>query len=443
MSTALARLSSMLDEPAGLAHAREVAETLSRSELLIPSHLRGKPSDILLALSMAQLLNQPPLVVLQAIYMVSGKPGWSASFIIGLANSSGLFKGPIDWREKGEGESLEVTAYAVLQDGREVAYTVSMAMAKREGWTRNSKYQTLGTLMLRYRSATLLVRLYAPGVLMGLHTVEELKDVEAAAQPVEFVVEAQPERPRPQLEQRTEPEAKTGSPEPTVPKEQRREERKTKTPKKAAKVEPKPDPVPQVFPSADAALSWALERGVFETIEEARKAYEMVKREGQPANAYEMAEMWIGEVNSRAQEQATTGAHSSWPDEEQEFRATIEDGIGLDFEQVCQLCAARNGGKRPQQMGSIQRKRFLTWLENPEGRAAYDQHVGAPWGDEQLSELADLILYHGGEKSELVLTSANLAGLPTTQDGPYVDGAPLPTLRRFLWSLRQAQRVSA
>lgn len=374
MSTALAR-TGILDEPAGLAHARELADTLSRSELLVPAHLRGKPSDILLALSMAQLLGQPALVVLQSIYVLGGKPGWSAAFIIGLANNSGVFKGPIDWREKGEGDGLEVTAYAVLQDGREVAFTVSMKMAHAEGWTRNSKYKTLGPLMLRYRSATLLVRLYAPGVLMGLHTVEELRDVAAAAGAEEYVVEPQQEqRPRPvaQLEQRTEA-VTVGSPEPPLPRELR------EPPKRE---EPKKEPEP-------------------------------------------------------------TAAHSSWPDDEVEFKRSITE-LGMDPGQVESMLRVK-GGKAPQLMDRAGRSKLVQRLETFEGRAAYDEHVGVDFGEPQFIEAADHADALGGPTSETVLKLAQASGLPVDrQQGPVTDGAPIPALRRFLWALRlETRKVQA
>jgi len=56
---------------------------------------------------------------------------------------------------------------------------------------------------------------------------------------------------------------------------------------------------PQVFPNIETAISWGVETGAFRTVEEARRAYETVKREGHPANAHEMAALWVAEVQSR------------------------------------------------------------------------------------------------------------------------------------------------
>jgi hypothetical protein len=137
---------------------------------LVPDHLRGKRGDCMIALTMAEAMGENPLMVMQNIYIISGKAGWQAQYMIARANQSGVFKGGIKWRQEGEGDSLKVTAYAVLaDDGEEVSFPVSMKM-------RNPKYNTIPELMLRYRSATLLVRLYAPQVMMGMHTVDEIQD---------------------------------------------------------------------------------------------------------------------------------------------------------------------------------------------------------------------------------------------------------------------------
>lgn len=374
MSTALAR-TGILDEPASLAHAKDVANTLAQSKLLIPVYLRDNPADILLALSMAQLLGMPPLITLQSIYVVSGRPSWSAAFIIALANRSGVFRGPIDWREEGQGESFAVTAFATLagEEGREVAYKVSMAMARAENWTKNAKYQSMPSLMLRYRSATLLVRLYAPEVLMGLQTREELEDVQAAkgAEPAEFVVE-QPERaaapaaPVAQLEQRRE--------EPPKQEPAPKAERKQAAKQEAERRQAAPDPL-------------------------------AVKPEG---------------------------AHSSWPEFEESFRATVREA-GLDFDMVVEVAKSRQGGASPQQMGQIRRNRYLDWLQTPEGQAAYKAY--ALHGEELLSQIADhhVLL---GEKLPILAQCAQAAGLPVTDDGPVIDGAPDPMLRRYLNELR-------
>jgi hypothetical protein len=57
---------------------------------------------------------------------------------------------------------------------------------------------------------------------------------------------------------------------------------------------------PVVFPSPEVALAWAVESGAFDDEVHARNAYDKLKEEHQPRTAYEMAALWIGEVQRRA-----------------------------------------------------------------------------------------------------------------------------------------------
>ena len=171
-----------------------LAQRLAASAL-IPQHYRGDVASVMLAVTIAAQTGMHPLMVMQGTYVVSGKLGWGASMLIALANGSGVFDGPLDWRINGTGADLSVTCFATLaKSRREVSATVSMAMAKAEGWTHNTKYQTMPELMLRYRSATRLTRLYAPGVLFGIPAADENEDVAAAKspEPVKLTSAAEP-----------------------------------------------------------------------------------------------------------------------------------------------------------------------------------------------------------------------------------------------------------
>lgn len=170
-----------------------LAQRLAASAL-IPPHYRNDVASTMLAVTIAAQTGMHPLMVMQGTYVVSGKLGWSASMLIALANASGVFDGPLDWRVTGAGADLSVTCFAKLaKSGREVSATVSMAMARAEEWTKNKKYQTMPELMLRYRSATLLTRLYAPGVLFGIPAADENEDVAAAKRPEPVKVTSTPE----------------------------------------------------------------------------------------------------------------------------------------------------------------------------------------------------------------------------------------------------------
>jgi hypothetical protein len=168
----------LLWDPAAYAHAIGVATALSKSGLL-PEHFKDKPASVLIALAMARRLREDPFVVLQSVHVIHGKPGFSAQYVIARANLSGVFSTPIQFEETGKGDELAVRAYATLASTNTVVeFTVSMEMAKAEGWATRAgnKYKTMPGLMLRYRAATFLVRLFAPQVMLGMQTAEELRD---------------------------------------------------------------------------------------------------------------------------------------------------------------------------------------------------------------------------------------------------------------------------
>ena len=177
---------SAFNSSEGFELLQRVGNMFAKSEL-VPAHLRGKPADCIIAVQLAHEMGLAPLSVLQNIYMVSGKAGWSAQFLIARANASGVFDDSgIDWEITGKGADLEVTAFATKRaGGRRVEYTVTMAMAKAEGWTKNAKYQTMPELMCRYRAATTLIGLYCPEVKFGLGVREELEDVAVSAPPAQ------------------------------------------------------------------------------------------------------------------------------------------------------------------------------------------------------------------------------------------------------------------
>lgn len=168
-------------DPTTFDQMQRVGNMLAMSPLF-PEHLRkgGEKAALangVLCMNMAMRLNEDVLTVAQNIYFVGGRPGWSATYMISKANQSGKFKNPIDWEIEGAGDTLSVTAIAELTGtGKRIAVTCDMKMAKAEGWTKNPKYQSIPQIMLRYRSATALIRLYCPEVMVGIPPGVELED---------------------------------------------------------------------------------------------------------------------------------------------------------------------------------------------------------------------------------------------------------------------------
>ena len=161
---------------------------------LVPKAYRGegKLADCMIALEMAIRGGMSPLLVMQNLYDVNGNPSWSAKFILAAVNLTGKFS-PVRFRMTGEEDTDARTcvAWATEKATGETLDSppVSIAIAKKEGWygRNGSKWQTMPELMLRYRAATFFGRLYAPEVLMGIPTREEMIDItpDRPADPIE------------------------------------------------------------------------------------------------------------------------------------------------------------------------------------------------------------------------------------------------------------------
>lgn len=152
---------------------------LLASSKLVPDRFRNDVPSCFIALELAARMKMDPIMLMQRAYVVHGKPGFEAQFVISLVNSSGRFRDPLDWEMSGEGRDRKAICFTHRHDGRRVQAEVTMAMADAEGWTskKDSKWKTLPDLMLMYRSAAFFGRLHCPEVLMGMSTVEELEDV--------------------------------------------------------------------------------------------------------------------------------------------------------------------------------------------------------------------------------------------------------------------------
>lgn len=175
-------------------------------------------ANCMIAIEIATRIGASPLMVMQNMTPIYGKPSWSSKFLIATVNTCGRFE-PLQFRftDKGMCGMVDYTDYvwdkvsrtkkSVTKqfDGKKVmniecvAYTtkkgstdvlesspVSIELAIQEGWyTKNgSKWQTMTKQMLMYRAASFWTSAYAPELSMGMRTVEEQQDIYADYQDV-------------------------------------------------------------------------------------------------------------------------------------------------------------------------------------------------------------------------------------------------------------------
>ena len=158
------------------------ANMLSQTSI-IPATYHGKPQDCFVALEMATRMGVSPLVVMQNMYVVKGKPAWAGQACTMFINSCGKFTQVkhVYTGEKGtDSRGCYVTATRI-SDGIQVnGVEVTIAMAKAEGWTANTKWRTMPELMLAYRASAFFARVHCPEALMGVQLVDEIYDTETS-----------------------------------------------------------------------------------------------------------------------------------------------------------------------------------------------------------------------------------------------------------------------
>ena len=199
------------------------AANLLSSSTLVPVTYRNKTIDkqgiisenpnglanCAVALNMAARMGADPLLIMQNLHVIEGRPSWSSQFVIASINQCGRFS-PLRFELSEPGEETavdyvytewvdrkpvekkgtlkvrhqECIAWAIEKETKQRidGPTISIQMALDEGWIqkKGSKWRTMQEVMLRYRAASMFGKLYAPELLMGLQTSEESQDIKEA-----------------------------------------------------------------------------------------------------------------------------------------------------------------------------------------------------------------------------------------------------------------------
>lgn len=152
-----------------------------------PKHLLGQGpnaaqisvANATIVYDIAYRMNLSPLEVAQSIFIIRGKPSFETKFLVARLNSSGLLKGRLNTIVSKDGQSAYCEAIDAQTGTVLRGTTITMEMARREGWLSKdgSKWQTMPTLMLKYRAQSFFINEFFPEVRLGLRTKEEVQDI--------------------------------------------------------------------------------------------------------------------------------------------------------------------------------------------------------------------------------------------------------------------------
>lgn len=159
--------------------AYKLAELMCQAQI-IPDAYKNKPSDCMIAIDMANRMGVSPLMVMQSLYVVKGKPSWSGQACMSFIQSNPNFK-DVTPVYVGEPKTNQRGCYIQatrVSDGTTIkGVCVTIAMAIAEGWTKNSKWSNMPELMLVYRASAFFARVYCPSILMGVSVEGEIEDI--------------------------------------------------------------------------------------------------------------------------------------------------------------------------------------------------------------------------------------------------------------------------
>lgn len=167
--------------------------------------------NCMIAIETSMRIGASPLMVMNNLAIIYGRPSWSSKFLIATVNSCGRFE-PLKFRFTDKGNmgnieyvdyewnpqtrqkepvkkvidgrnvrNLECVAYTTAKGSKEVLESapVSIELAVQERWyaKNGSKWQTMPRQMLMYRAASMWTSVFAPELSMGMKTVEEQQDI--------------------------------------------------------------------------------------------------------------------------------------------------------------------------------------------------------------------------------------------------------------------------
>lgn len=175
------RYSVALTDSQGFELAQRAAKLLAASQL-VPKEYQGNLPNCVIALNMAQRVGADPLMIMQNLVIVHGKPTWSSQFLIATVNTCGRFTAlryEFFGQMNTDGWGCRAWAIEKATGEKLVGTDITIAIAKKEGWygKNGSKWQSIPQQMLMYRAGAWWTRAYAPELSMGLQTADEAADI--------------------------------------------------------------------------------------------------------------------------------------------------------------------------------------------------------------------------------------------------------------------------
>lgn len=172
--------------------AKRMAETLALSTI-VPKDYQNNACNAMIAIEIANRLQTSPLMVMQNLNVIQGRPSWSAQFLIAMVNGSGKYDMELQFDEKIDknGKPFSCQCWTERKGRKVTGIVVDMDMAQAEGWVQKngSKWKTMPQVMLRYRAASFFARMNCPELTLGYYSKDEILDGDFKEYPLEDMQE--------------------------------------------------------------------------------------------------------------------------------------------------------------------------------------------------------------------------------------------------------------
>lgn len=149
---------------------------------LVPQNYQGKPMDCTIAVDMANRMGVSPMMVMQNLYVVKGKPTWSGQACMSMIRASEEFKNVrlvYSGEPNTDSRGCRVEAEYKSDGAKAIGTTVTIGMVKEMKLydKPGSLWKTMPEQMLSYRASAYFARSYIPNALMGMHVEGEPEDI--------------------------------------------------------------------------------------------------------------------------------------------------------------------------------------------------------------------------------------------------------------------------
>jgi hypothetical protein len=164
--------------------ALKYAKSISNTDI-IPEQFRGKEGNVLIALDLAARARENPLVIMQNLQIIKGKPSFSSQYVNEKIREAGYkirFEegqdGTVEWQKKQiPNYFCRVVAEKNGEQFRGPLVDCKIAIAS--GWfdRSGSQWPITPEKMCLYRSISWWSKKWEPGIGLGFPTSEEAEDI--------------------------------------------------------------------------------------------------------------------------------------------------------------------------------------------------------------------------------------------------------------------------